>query len=56
MMNKKNQTEQGVLNMHCSWFRPLLYSLPETPPARREHPKTGCQRRNRRTGFSSGSY
>lgn len=30
MMNKKNQTVQGISNMRCSCFRPLLYSLPET--------------------------
>lgn len=39
MLNKKNQTVQGISNMRCSCFRPLLYSLPETSPARREHPK-----------------
>lgn len=46
MMNKKNQMVQRILNMHCSPFRPLLYSLPETSPARRMHRKNRCKRRS----------
>lgn len=45
MMNKKNQTLQGISNMHCSCFRPLLYSLPETSPARRMHHRRRMQKK-----------
>lgn len=45
MMNKKNQMVQRILNMHCSPFRPLLYSLPETSPVRRMHQKRQMQKK-----------
>lgn len=45
MMNKKNQTMQGISNMRCSCFRPLLYSLPETSPARRMHHRRRMQKK-----------
>ena len=45
MMNKKKS--KGISNMHCSCFRPLLYSLPETSPCITDG---GCKRRSRRPG------